>query len=104
MPRPPEYGSEKAARMIALLREHLTLAELRDLIATRHEPWERDWYAAYVHDKPVLAPASWLRAAIEAYLDPGPDPKGHSAYIEDILAHAPNPLPGAGQHAQKEMP
>lgn len=84
--RQSDYGTERAARMIARIREHLTAAEISDLIGTRSEPWERDWYAAYASNNPALISGSYLRNAIEAYLDPGPDPKGQSAYGEDLAA------------------
>lgn len=82
--RQSDHGTERAARMIARVREHLTAAEISDLIGTRHEPWERDWYAAYAHNNPALISGSYLRDAIEAYIDPGPDPKGKSACTEDL--------------------
>jgi hypothetical protein len=86
--RPSDFGTEQAARLIARVREHLTPAEISDLIGTRSEPWERDWYAAYAHHNPALISGFWLRAAIDAYLDPGPDPRGTSACGEDIAARA----------------
>ena len=81
--RPADHGTERAARMIALLREHLNPAEISDLIGTRNEPWERDWYAAYARHNPALISGSYLRDAIEAYIDSGPGPHGRSAYTED---------------------
>jgi hypothetical protein len=82
--RPSDYGTDRAARMIALVRKQLTPAEISDLIGTRHEPWEHDWYAAYAHNNPRLISGSLLRDAIEAYIDPGPDPRGKSACTEDL--------------------
>lgn len=87
--RPSDYGTEQATRLIARVREHLTPAEISDLIGTRHEPWERDWYAAYAHNNPALISGGYLRAAIEAYIDPGPGPRGKSAYGEDLAKTAP---------------
>lgn len=81
--RPSDHGTDRATRLIALIRQHLNPAEISDLIGTRHEPWERGWYAAYAHNRPELISGSLLREAIEAYLDPGPDPRGQSAYAED---------------------
>jgi hypothetical protein len=83
MYRPSDYGTERAARMIARVREHLTSAEISDLIGTRTEPWEHDWYAAYVHNDPALISGFYLRDAIDAYTDCGPEPHGRSAYDED---------------------
>lgn len=83
MYQPSEYGSERAARMIARVREHLTSAEISDLIGTRTEPWERDWFAAYARNNPKLISGSYLRDAIDAYTDSGPGPNGTSAYDED---------------------
>lgn len=86
MYRPSDYGTEQAARMIARVREQLTPAEISDLIGTRSEPWEHAWYAAYAHNNPALISGSYLRDAIEAYIDPGPQPNGKSAYGEDLKA------------------
>ncbi|MFE9127034.1 hypothetical protein ACFYOF_16715 [Streptomyces sp. NPDC007148] len=86
--RPSDFGTERAARLIARVREHLTPAGISDLIGTRHEPWERDWYAAYAHNNPALISGAYLRDAIEAYIDPGPSPHGRSAYGEDLTTTA----------------
>jgi hypothetical protein len=72
--------------MIALIRAQLTPAEISDLIGTRTEPWERDWFAAYARNNPALISGFYLRDAIDAYTDCGPDPHGRSAYDEDHRA------------------
>lgn len=81
-----DYGTERSAHLIALVRKHLTPAEISDLIGTRYEPWEHDWYAAYAHNNPALISGNCLREAIEAYLDPGPAFDGQSAYGQDLAA------------------
>lgn len=86
--RPSDFGTERYDRLIALVREHLTPAEISDLIGTRGEPWERDWYAAYAHANPKLISGHVLREAIDAYLDCGPGPRGQSAYGEDLKTRA----------------
>ncbi|MFI0900521.1 hypothetical protein [Streptomyces sp. NPDC020983] len=87
--QPAGYGTDRWVRLIALVREHLTPAEISDLVGTRSEPWERDWYAAYAHSNPKLISGPVLREAIDAYLDPGPDPRGISAYSQDLArAHS----------------
>ncbi|NUP46183.1 MAG: hypothetical protein HOW97_02555 [Catenulispora sp.] len=84
--RPSDHGTEHAGRLIAVVRNNLTPAEISDLIANRHEPWERYVYAAYAHSNPALISGSCLREAIDAYLDPGPGPGGTSAYGQDLNA------------------
>lgn len=83
MYRLADYGTERAARLVALVRENLTPAEISDLIGTRSEPWERDWYAAYAHHNPKLISGFYLRDAIDAYIDCGRGPNGKSAHDED---------------------
>ncbi|WP_329131615.1 hypothetical protein OG552_10680 [Streptomyces sp. NBC_01476] len=81
-----DFGTEGYDRLIALVRENLTPAEIGDLIGTRSEPWEHDWYAAYAHNNPKLISGPMLRQAIDAYLDCGPDSRGRSAHDDDFAA------------------
>lgn len=83
--RQSEYGTERAARLIAMVREHLSPAEISDLIGTRSEPWERDWYEAVARTTPFHM-GSLLRSAIEAYIDCGPGPDFRSAWGDDQAA------------------
>lgn len=70
-----DYGTERAARLIATVRKHLTPTEISDLIGARTMPYERDVYAAYAHNNPKLISGSFLYDMIEAYIDVGRDPK-----------------------------